>query len=104
MDLTLSCMQIITNVGAAKSMFIMAIDEAKNGNITEAKNLIAEGEKSYIEGHHAHLEMFNGEFPKDFSQEHLLLIHAEDQLMAADNFKVIANQFIDLYERMGAVK
>lgn len=100
MELEMQCMQIITNVGTAKSMFIMAIDEAKQGNIEKAKELIAEGETAFAEGHHAHFDLFNAEFPKDFSQIHFLTMHAEDQLMAADSFKIIANQFIDLYEKL----
>lgn len=104
MDLEMQCMQIITNVGTAKSMYIMAIEEAKQGEIEKAKALIAEGEDYFQQGHHAHFELFNADFPKDFSQLHFLMMHAEDQLMAADSFKVVANQFIDLYEIMKGAK
>ncbi len=104
MDLEMQCMEIITNVGSAKSMYIMAIEEAKQGNIEEAKKLVAEGEEFFSLGHHAHFELFNADFPKEFSQMHFLTMHAEDQLMAADSFKIIANQFIDLYELMKGAK
>ena len=31
----------------------------------------------------------------------VLLIHAEDQLMSAEAFKIIAEEFIDLYKKIG---
>ena len=33
----------------------------------------------------------------DFS---LILVHAEDQLMSADAFKILAQEFIDVYKRI----
>ena len=30
----------------------------------------------------------------------VILMHAEDQLMSAEGFKIIANEFIDIYKRM----
>ena len=30
----------------------------------------------------------------------LLLIHAEDQLMSAEGFRIIAEEFIDVYKRL----
>ena len=99
MDLEMQCMNIISNVGTAKSMYIMAIQEAKKGNFAEAKKMIEEGEGFFTEGHHAHFEIFSSELSKEFSQGHFLLMHAEDQLMAADTFKIIAQEFIEIYER-----
>lgn len=101
MDLENLSMQIISNVGGAKSLYIMAINEAKNGNYDKAKEIIREGDEYYNKGHHAHSEIFMGEIDKDFSIAHVLLLHAEDQLMAADSFKIIANEFIDLYKKIG---
>jgi cellobiose PTS system EIIA component len=34
----------------------------------------------------------------------LLLTHAEDQLMSAEAFKIIANEFIDLYKTIQSKK
>jgi PTS system cellobiose-specific IIA component len=34
----------------------------------------------------------------------LIVLHAEDQIMAADSFKIIANSFIDMYEQMQQLK
>ncbi len=34
----------------------------------------------------------------------LILIHAEDQLMSAENFKIIAEEMIASYEKMAALE
>lgn len=31
----------------------------------------------------------------------MLLMHAEDQLMGAETFRIVAEDFIDVYERLG---
>lgn len=90
--------QIISAVGTARSMYIEAIQEAKRGNIEEARKMVEEGSQVFLEGHHAHAELIQKEAAGEASQVNLLLMHAEDQLMSADAFKVIADEFIDLYE------
>ena len=46
--------QIISAVGTARSMYVEAIQEAKKGNIQAAKQLIEDGVKVFVDGHHAH--------------------------------------------------
>ena len=37
---------------------------------------------------------------REGSAVNLLILHAEDQLMSAEGFKIIAQEFIDVYRRM----
>lgn len=92
--------QIISAVGTARSMYIEAIEEAKKGNIEQARKLIEEGEEIFVEGHKAHAGLIQQEANGESVIPQLLLVHAEDQLMSAEAFKIIATQFIDLYERL----
>ena len=46
--------QIISAVGTARSMYIEAIQLAKDGKISEAEAMMEEGQKVFVEGHHAH--------------------------------------------------
>lgn len=92
--------QIISTVGAARSSYIEAIQEAKLGHIDEAKALIKEGETLFIQGHHAHASLIQKEANGELTITSLLLIHAEDQLMSAESFKIIAEEMIDLYTRI----
>ena len=92
--------QIISSVGTAKSCFIESIGKAKKGEIAEARKLIEEGNKSFVEGHKVHHAMLEKEMGGNPITISLIVLHAEDQIMAADSFKTIATAFIDLYEEL----
>ena len=98
--LELISFQIISAVGTARSMYIEAIQLAKEGKIAEAREQIVEGETVFTEGHHAHAQLIQQEANGEKVEFQLLLMHAEDQLMSAEGFKIIATEFIDVYERM----
>lgn len=98
--LELISFQIISTVGTAKSMYIEAIGEAKQGNIERAKELIEEGTTVYADGHHAHAKLIQQEAQGNPTEINLLLLHAEDQMMSAETVKIMALEFIDLYERL----
>ncbi len=102
LDLEMIGFQIISAVGEARSSFIMAIGEAKKGNYDEAEKLMEQGAESYSQGHHVHASLFEGELDKDFGAGHVLLMHAEDQLMSAESFRILATEFIDVYKRLDA--
>jgi PTS system cellobiose-specific IIA component len=93
--------QIIATVGSAKSQYIEAIQKAKDGDIAGAKALIESGNKDFNEGHTAHLSLLQQSAIDNknvtFS---LILVHAEDQLMQAESFRIIAEDFIDVYEKI----
>lgn len=96
--LELISFKIISAVGEARSCYIEAIREAKKGNFEKADALIEEGAKVFIEGHHAHAELIQQEANGEPVVPTLMLMHAEDQLMSADGFKIIAQEFIDVYK------
>ncbi|MGT2829492.1 PTS lactose/cellobiose transporter subunit IIA [Streptococcus hillyeri] len=91
--------QIIASVGSARSSYIEAIQAAKAGNFEEAEALIKAGDREFNEGHHAHASLIQKEANQEQVDLKLLLMHAEDQLMSAEGFKVIAQEFIDVYDR-----
>ncbi|VMQ96206.1 PTS family cellobiose porter component IIA [Streptococcus pneumoniae] len=91
--------QIIASVGSARSYYIEAIQAAKQGQIKRAKEMVAEGEKEFIQGHHAHAGLIQKEAANESVHLNLILMHAEDQLMSTEGFKIVAEEFIDVYER-----
>lgn len=99
-ELELIYFEIIASVGTARSMFIEAIQHAKAGNFEEARKSIEEGNVHFIEGHKSHLKLIQKEAKKEEIEFSLLLVHAEDQLMSADAFKILSNEFIDVYKRI----
>ncbi|MCH4287462.1 MULTISPECIES: PTS lactose/cellobiose transporter subunit IIA [Bacillota] len=98
--LELTCFQIISSVGMARSLFIEAIQEAKAGNFEAAEQKINEGNENFTTGHHAHAQLIQQEASGEVTQMTLLLTHAEDQLMSAEAFKILAQEFIDLYKEI----
>lgn len=94
----LICFQIISAVGNARSLYIEAIHEAKKGDFKKASELIEEGEQSFQDGHHAHAKLIQQEASGDKVEFQLLLLHAEDQLMSAEGFGILAKEFIDVYK------
>lgn len=92
--------EIISAVGTARSMYIEAIQLAKEGKIEQAKACMEEGEQIFVQGHHAHASLIQKEANGESVDFRLLLMHAEDQLMSAEAFKIIAAEFIDLYQHI----
>lgn len=99
----LTAFQIIASVGSARSCYIEAIQAAKKGNYTEASELMAQGDKDFAEGHHAHADLITKEANNEAVDIKLLLMHAEDQLMSAEGFKYIAQEFIEVYEKFDSL-
>ncbi len=94
------CFQIIANSGGAKSAFMEAIEQARSGDFEKAAEMMAQGEELMNQGHGPHAQLIQqeaGGLPVEVS---LLLVHAEDQMMGAEQFKVLATQMIDLYSRL----
>jgi PTS system cellobiose-specific IIA component len=92
--------EIITYVGSARSMYIDAIRAAKLGNFEEAEKLMVEGSEFFLKGHRAHAGLIQKEAGGEKSAYSLLLVHAEDLLMSAETFKILAEEFIALYRRI----
>lgn len=94
--------QIISAVGSARSSYIEAIQKARAGEFEEAVKLMDCGKVQFVEGHHIHMSLIEksalGELETDKYQ--MLLMHAEDQLMSAETFGILAEEFIELYGMM----
>ena len=106
-ELELTLFQIITAAGGSKSNYIGAIEEAKAGNIEDAKQMVLDGDNFQSQAHDPHSKLLMQEAQLAMEGKNsadlvcLLLIHAEDQMMSCEVFKAMAEQFIDLYERLG---
>lgn len=100
LDMEEVCFQIIANVGSAKSQYIEAISRAQEGDFDAARALIDSGSKDFLSGHNVHLQLLTNDAGGRSVKFSMLLMHAEDQLMEAETFRVVAENFISVYERM----
>lgn len=98
-DLEVQVFQIISAVGTARSNYIEAIHAAKARDYDKAAELIAKGDECFAEGHDVHLELLGREAEGE-GIACLLVMHAEDQLMSAEAFKLTAQELIDVYHEM----
>lgn len=99
-ELHCQCHKIISAVNAARNLYIEAIKEAKNKNFINANRKVKEGEAMFNQGHIAHASLIQKEASGDHVKVSLLLIHAEDKLMSAEAFQIIASELIDSYKRI----
>lgn len=91
------CFEIIAQAGSAKSLFIEAIRHAKNRQFQKAEENVRLGEQALTQAHKPHFELITKEAQDGALPPTLLMIHAEDQFMAAEQFKIMAEEMIDLY-------
>lgn len=96
--------EMISAAGAARSKFMEAIAYAEEGKFDEAHNAIAEGEGFYGEAHHVHAAILAEEScgmeEGAMSSVNLILVHAEDQMMCAESFRLIAEKLVNVYKKI----
>ena len=94
----MTCFSIVAQVGSARSCYLEAITCAENGDFEAARKLIDEGNVVFNAGHDAHMKLLQ----QEELPFRIILLHAEDQLMSAEGFRILAERFITVYQRMGA--
>lgn len=104
-ELQMTCFEIISYVGTAKSMYINAVQKAKEGDFDAAEELIKQGDEAYNGGHDVHMGLLkkeaNGERNGDAP---LILLHAEDQMAGTETMRVIATELIEIHKQLQALK
>lgn len=97
-ELEMVCFKVISASGAAKSLFMEAMQHARRRNFEKSEDCIREGEKHRQQGHETHFELIQEEANGNPIAITLLLAHAEDQLMAAETIKIIAEEIMENYK------
>jgi len=98
--LELFCFQMISAAGTARSCSIEAIRESKKGNFEKAEELIKESKSQFLIAHEVHNKLLQQDTMGVNTNILILVMHAEDQLMSAEMFELLAKEFIDNYKRM----
>lgn len=90
-------MGFVMLAGDARSSAMEGIKIAKEHDFEKAEALLDNANKAMLDAHHAHAKLLSrdaqGELPLC-----LLLIHAEDQLMAASTVIDLASEIIELHK------
>lgn len=99
-ELNATSFRIIAAVGNARSLYMEAVHAARDGDFTHAEKLIDEGSSSFNDGHHAHTALIQHEAAGNPTNMNLMITHAEDQLMGAEQFGIISRELIDVYRAL----
>lgn len=92
--------KIIANVGMAKSMYLQALEEAKNNHFEKAQELLEQGKEVFLEGHKAHAEILAKSAGAETITMTLILAHAEDQLLSTETIEIMVKEMIELYKKI----
>jgi cellobiose PTS system EIIA component len=98
--LELISFQIIAAAGTARSSYIEALQAAKEGRYDEASEIIKQGDEAFVSAHHIHAELIQKFAAGEDPGANILLIHAEDQVMSAEVFKLLAEELIEVYKKL----
>lgn len=90
--------EIIACAGDAKSLALMAIEEARNGNFEQAEKNLAEAREQMAKAHDVQNDMLQSEAQGKSVELNIVLIHAEDHLTMAIMSIDFAEEFIELYK------
>lgn len=102
--LLVTIFQIIGAAGSAKSNYMEAMAAAREGNFDEIDRLLKEGDDFYKEAHDIHIDLLGMRDSEEGLPTSLILIHAEDQMMSAEQTRMMAEEFIYLYKDKYGVK
>lgn len=99
-----SIMGLILHSGNTKSDCMEAIQLAKQGEISAAKEKIESANQSLTEAHHSQTALLTQEARGEKVEVSIMLIHAQDHLMNSITFRDLAKEIIELYERLPGEK
>lgn len=103
-ELQMLSFTIILHAGNARSFAMEAISLAKEYQFEEARSKIEEADKEFNEAHHVQTKLLQEEASGNKNEVTVILVHAQDHLMTAMTVKDLANEMIDMYEKMQKIE
>jgi PTS system cellobiose-specific IIA component len=94
-------MSLIAVAGDSKSHSIEAISHAKAGRFGDAAESLEKAKASMIEAHGVQTDLIREEALGRGDAVTLLMVHAQDHLNGALLMRELAEEFIDIYKKLG---
>ena len=95
---------IILHAGNARSASMEAIQLAKDYEFAAARAKIEEADEAFVQAHKEQTNLLQQEAQGERTEFSVILIHAQDHLMTAMTVKDLANEMIDMYEKMSQLE
>lgn len=96
--------EIITVAGNAKSLALMAVESARNGEFEMAEKQLKEAFDGMAEAHEIQMGMIRDEIEGKSAEINILVVHAQDHLTMATMAIDFARELITLYRLRDGVK
>jgi len=93
-------MEIIAFGGEGKSLSMMAIQKAREGDFAGAEELLKQAHEAIVKCHQCHSELLFYDAEHQDLQFSMLLVHAADHLTSADMTEAMAEEIIYLYKEI----
>lgn len=95
-------MEMISTAGLARSRYLEAVRAAKQRDFEKARMLMEEGDQYFGKAHELHSDFLaegcENLLEKGGTELNLILVHAEDQMMCAETFRVLGAELVELYK------
>jgi PTS system cellobiose-specific IIA component len=93
-------MQLVAGAGDSRSHSMEAIMHAKEGEFEEARECLKNASKAMKETHDVQLDLLGAEIRGESPGLSLLMVHAQDHISMAILARDMAQEFLDLYEKI----
>ena len=101
-EMELLVMDLIVDAGSAKSYAMDAINMAKEGSFTDAKESLELSISELSKVHNSQTDLIQRAAKGEAIEVNLFLVHAQDHIMTAMLAKDLAAEIVDLYVKIGA--
>ena len=89
---------MIGHAGEAKSLYMEAIKEAKNGCFDLAEEKIQEAKGEYLVAHRVHADLLQRYARGEEVETDFLQVHAQNHLLSAEMAGYFAKEIVDLWK------
>lgn len=95
---------IVGHVGAARSMVMEAVRLSRSGDFEGAQRLMDQANDELVLGEREHFKVVTREAKSGDVKLSMLLVHAEDQMMAAETIRDLAVEMIETNRRLAKLE
>jgi len=96
-------MNLIAGAGSARSYAMEAIKLARRGQIEQAMETVSQASQEILLAHNSQTRLIQNEAKGSKTEVGLLMVHAQDLIMDAMVVRDLADEFIEIYRRLGNV-
>ena len=93
-------MGLIAGAGDARSSCMEAIELAKEGKFQEAREALTRADDSMVAAHETQTQLIRDEMSGESEGVSLLMVHAQDHLNLALVMRDVAEEFIQIHQRL----